>query len=305
VNAPFDFGGAPLMGCAPVRFLYVDEAGTSAREPMTVVAGVLLHADRHWLPARSYVSSLLDSYVPSHLRNGFVFHAKKVWNGGRDIPGWEITSRLRLIKAMAKVPRVLGMHLCVGKVRRDTAVPDFVGKIRKEQFQHAEAFVRCVAQADICMERFAEPQEVAIVVAEDVPEMRRLLRSVVDVTRVHGLPVAPGGISLASTEGVQASLHDALDIRLHRVVDSVHFEPKTGAVLLQIADACAFSFRRCFAGEKYGDELVRSMLPMGVRLLPKDAWQQEAISFAHFHFTGSPTAPGPFSWSASAQDSIV
>jgi hypothetical protein len=46
-------------------------------------------------------------------------------------------------------------------------------------------------------------------------------------------------------------------------------EEKRSAPLLQIADACAFAFRRYFAEERYGDELVSAMLP---RRVCRDDW---------------------------------
>ena len=47
-------------------YIYLDEAGTSAPEPITVVVGVLIHADRHWRGAANFPKSINDEFVPSN-----------------------------------------------------------------------------------------------------------------------------------------------------------------------------------------------------------------------------------------------
>lgn len=51
-------------------YIYVDEAGTSKHEPVTVVAAVLIDADKHWAKASKEVNSLADLYVPAKLGTG-------------------------------------------------------------------------------------------------------------------------------------------------------------------------------------------------------------------------------------------
>ncbi|GEM_PF-4149362 len=50
------------------------------------------------------------------------------------------------------------------------------------------------------------------------------------------------------------------DIRITRIRNSVHFVDKAEDPLVQVADACAYGFRRFFAKEKFGVEFVRSIL---------------------------------------------
>lgn len=38
-----------------MRFIYMDEAGTSAHEPVTVVVGVIIHADTQWVSAADLI----------------------------------------------------------------------------------------------------------------------------------------------------------------------------------------------------------------------------------------------------------
>lgn len=50
----------PLDGTALVRFIYTDEAGTSANEPVTVVVALVVDADTQWMPAFQRISALLE-----------------------------------------------------------------------------------------------------------------------------------------------------------------------------------------------------------------------------------------------------
>jgi hypothetical protein len=59
------------------------------------------------------------------------------------------------------------------------------------------------------------------------------------------------------TSGIVTQTHPG---PIDRIIDTVHFVSKGDAPLLQIADACAFCFRRYFAEQEYGGEWVEAML---------------------------------------------
>ena len=50
------------------------------------------------------------------------------------------------------------------------------------------------------------------------------------------------------------------DMRVTRIRNSVHFVEKGEDPLVQVADACAYGFRRYFAKEKFGLEFVQAIL---------------------------------------------
>jgi hypothetical protein len=263
----------------PMRYLYVDEAGTSAKEPVTVVVGILVHADSHWLSAATRIRQLFDSYVPENRRRGFIFHAKEVLGGGRDLTDWDFAARIKLVKAMVKIPRQLGMVICLGMVRRDAGAPDLRGKLRPEKFQHLFAFQHCVANADQYLRTYANPSEVASIVAEDVHDMRRFLRAGIDMLRERPNTL-PAGAFMPTSENIEFGTSPLpFQWKITKIVDNIHFEVKTSAPLLQIADACAFSFRRRFADQRYGEELVRAMIknPLG-----GDEWKAPASGAAFY-----------------------
>jgi hypothetical protein len=68
-----------------VRLIYTDEAGTSAKEPVCVVASVIVHGDQQWRPLENEVQRIVKERVPSNLKEKFIFHATEVFSGGKKI----------------------------------------------------------------------------------------------------------------------------------------------------------------------------------------------------------------------------
>lgn len=248
-------------------YIYVDEAGTSAREPVTVVVGVIINADTHWQLAFQELQTILDANVPPQLRPGFIFHAKDIWSSYREHTSWERKQRLELIAAVAAIPRRLQMAVSLGRAKR-TLKGEIEGlKMKPQDFDHLMAFGGCIRRANKYVREWGNAAEVATLVAEDVHDKRRQLRAMLkaempQLNESHFRPTIKEIIS------GQIKVNNAGPI--DRIVDTVHFAAKTEAPLLQIADACAFSFRRYFSEQDYGEDLVKSML--GTSLIRGD-WQ--------------------------------
>jgi hypothetical protein len=140
--------------------------------------------------------------------------------------------------------------------------------LSKEQFHHAIAFELCISRAEQYLRDHASPQEVATVVAEDVPEMRRFLQ--VSVQALHQNPVVLTADMQTPTKAERGAgtAPRERELKSTRIVDCVHFVSKKDAFLLQLADACAFAFRRYFSLQKHGEQFVVSML--GVPLVMED-----------------------------------
>lgn len=258
------FGG-PLEGSALVRYLYVDEAGISAKEPVTVVVGIIVHADKQWRLAESNLKQVLEA-VPEQHRPGFIFHATAVWSDMKLREGWGMDERLSLLHAVMSLPRQLNMPLAVGIVRREAKQPQNLSpKISPIQFQHLMAFYLCVSRADKYVRDYGEPEEVMTVISEDT-DIHRTLRVVVKKT--NPLTLLPDAISPTQAEQASGVIEQDGVFMVVRVIDSVHFVAKEGGLLLQIVDACAFGFRRYFSGQSHGEDFVRSML--GGNLIAED-----------------------------------
>jgi hypothetical protein len=263
-----------------MRLIYVDEAGTAANEPVTVVVGLVVHADDQWRKAERAVAEVLAS-VPEVHRKGFVSHATQIWNDRRYREAWDVSARRDFLLTMMSLPRRLDIPVAMAMVRRNAEDVE-PGKVpmRKEQFQHLIAFGSCIEQADDYIRKYGTENEVATVVAEDVPEMRSWLKKAISGMR------ASGGWTLKPEH--QRPTQSQLDrnelpgnkwVGINRVVDVVHFIGKTEGPLLQVADACAFGFRRYFAELDFGEQCVRAIL--GVDLV-RDDWSGGISQFTFY-----------------------
>jgi hypothetical protein len=244
------FGGELIGDCA-VRYVYVDEAGTSVHEPVTVVVGIIVHADRDWKSAEAEIGKVL-ALVPKALHRDFVFHAKTVWGSKKYREIWSMSDRLSLLHSMMQIPRKLEIPVSLAMVRRDTEILAKMD-LPKEAVHHLVAFYLCLTEADRYIREHAEPNEVATVVAEDVPSMRKTLRKALDYKPI----ILPVGVTSGRCDIITK---DDREFRISRVIDTVHFVEKGKGPLLQIADACAFGFRRYFSNQQFGKEFVRSIL---------------------------------------------
>jgi hypothetical protein len=268
------FGGK-LNGGAPVYYIYVDEAGTSAKEPVTVVVGVIIHADTQWRIAQEHLEKVLDDFVPPDLRQGFIFHAKNIWSGYREHDDtWSKNERSALIEAVASIPLRLGMAISLGRVKRGKLPCNFK-QIKPCEFDHIFAFQACMARANKYVRDWGNATEVATVVAEDVTHMRRFLRAVLKVNPPD-LPITEQYLNPTRDEIASGVMTQTNPGPIDRIIDTVHFVDKKDAPLPQIADACAFSFRRYFAGQDNGEVFVRSML--GSDLVWED-WQGPSSNY--------------------------
>lgn len=111
--------GSPLKGDSLVRFIYLDEAGISAHEPVTVVAGIIVHADTEWRLAEQGMNEVLEA-VPERYRDGFIFHATSIWSDPKLREGWSKDDRLGLLHAMMALPRKLNIPITLGMVSEES-----------------------------------------------------------------------------------------------------------------------------------------------------------------------------------------
>jgi Protein of unknown function (DUF3800) len=245
-----------------VRYIFVDEAGTSALEPVTVVVGIIADADKDVMNAEAMVREIIGAVPPQH-RTGFVFHATQVFNDRRYQADWAMTDRLHLLNQMMSVPRRVGMAITLSVVWRKPGrfvdVAPSVG-LTESQFDHLIAFGNCLAMSDRNIRRKAGPTEVAAVVAEDVPEMRKFLRMVPRIFRDNPLHLPPSMLRTTLRDAEAGYSTQSGELRIARIRNAIHFVEKADDPLVQVADACAYGFRRYFAGEKFGIDFTNSIL---------------------------------------------
>jgi len=272
-----------------MRYIYVDEAGTSENEPVTVVLGIIVHADTQYLDTERKLADVIGT-VPAELRGGFVAHATRVWNDQKLRPVWSMERRIDFLRAMVGIVNDARIPFCVAMTRR-TNRGDPCGVLSRADFHHQWAFGLCIAHADRYVRERAGANEVATVVAEDCPEKRRVLRSA--AKRLTDQPVRIRA-RVATIEGNRETVQQdgGAEYRIERVKDTIHFAAKTDGPFLQIADACAFAWRRFFNSQDLGEELVRAMI--GSRDVPGARVEQWAGMYGSATFAFHPDgANGP------------
>jgi len=251
--------------------IYTDEAGTSANEAVTVVAGFIVE-ERDIKSTIQYVEDLFDGYVPARYRPNFEFHAYKVWGDPDLRDGWDVECRADFIAAMASVPRLCESALTITKVRRDSSVPKDSLFLSRADFQHLMAFNALIMRADKYVRDWGPQDSLAIVVAEDLPGKRELLRRGFKAAKTGSTDLAldERHLRLTAEEKASGRILQTNAGKAERVVDTVHFATRDLAVLLQVADACAFVFRRYLNAQSQGSEWIKATL--GQELVWDD-WQ--------------------------------
>lgn len=245
-----------------MRFIYTDEAGIAANEPVTVVVGLIVNADTQWRPTVDRVFQALEA-VPERLRDGFIFHATEVWSA-KYKADWSMEDRFAFLKKMMGIPRDSGLAIAYGLFYRDGSVTSEANlttlKMTREQYQHAYAFGMCMASADDYISTFAAPNEVAAIVAEDIPEMRRNLKDATTRLRTGTVSIHNSLITQQVVGQQPASKLLTLQMRIRRVVDDIHFAPKESAVILWLADAVAYGLRRYHANQSLGIDFAKAIV---------------------------------------------
>lgn len=236
-----------------MRLIYLDEAGTShpGQEPFLVVAGVVVHGDEQWKLIEDDLTNLVAETIPEPDRDGFVFHALELFNGGRYFTRekwpreirWEILSRLIGIIIKHRIPIVCGFvdrNRYAGKIDEFLA-PERVGDRLKRQIIHGAAYTTCAMRAEKWMQQYAA-NEVAMFIAEDNPQIRRYIKT------LHRL--------LRDPHQAIFQIDDDRVRPLTKTIDTIHFVEKNETSIMQLADVCAFVLRRRLAGKEDANQFL-------------------------------------------------
>lgn len=225
--------------------IYVDEAGTTVTEPVTVVAAIFVDADRQWERLRERLSELCNAEVPAQFRDKFCFHALEVYGDGKKKyrTAWALPDRVRFYEEMLKLPKELRLTVVFGWVRRADGEgwkPKYEAEAR-----HMATFFQCIGSANAQLKR-AFPNELGVVIAENSHDMRKSLKKMFSA-------MADGRSLVNAPDGIKEL------VPVRNIIDTVHFADKADAPLLQLADACAFAIRRFLAGLPDGKRLFNAM----------------------------------------------
>ena len=237
--------GVKVDGNSLVRLVYLDESGISIRETFCVVTGVLIDTDRQWKPVEKYVNGLIKKYVHEKDRREFVFHATELFRGSGKVFGdrskYPLQRSHEALRKLLTIPSRFRLPVVFGVARKKPIPENATSAIRRVEASrnYGNAFSLCVVAAEKYMRQSAKPSELARLVAENNTDARKLAE------RIH--LILQGRVESDLIRLLSKIAPHCLPIT--KIVDSVHFAGKNDAVLLQIADACAFTIR-CFCERK-------------------------------------------------------
>lgn len=222
-----------------MRMVYLDEAGISnpQHEPYVVVAGPLIHADKTWKAVEEHLDAMADRYAPPDKRDEFVFHATDLFSGGKFFPRdkWEREARWKILDELTEIPRKFHLPLSVGWVERAKFAASFPHLDAAGQMVNAQtvAFAICAYGIELYMRKGGDigKGEVASIVMENNDQARKQIKEFQRFSR------NPKNADLLKSAGFGQMV-------LTRIIDTVHFAEKGHSSPLQIADVCAFVFKR-------------------------------------------------------------
>ena len=232
-----------------MRFVYVDESGTSGKAPFLIVAGVVIDMDRQFIRVARHISKLVNKYVAAEDREGFSFHATNLFSGSGKTWGnrakYSLAHRCEALKEFLAIPSKFHLPVIVGFIRRKPSPTGQSTQARQKTTQddHALAFSYCCIGAEKYMRSYARPRELAKITAEDNTQTKDKIKLMHNVLRGRYPSALHFMKRLSADMGVDSEF-----LPLTKIIDAVSFEGKKDAILLQIADACALTIRHFLEG---------------------------------------------------------
>jgi hypothetical protein len=143
---------------------------------------------------------------------------------------------------LAKIIQDLGLPVVAGTYEKDKYGLGILSgdetPLMKKNLVHNAAAFDCLLHTDRWLERYA-PNELAIVIHEDGPTAKRLVKEAVRVMR--------DGAAIRA-HSMTPEVIGEVGLPLKRIIDTVHFAEKADGRPLQLADLCAFMLARGFRG---------------------------------------------------------
>jgi hypothetical protein len=233
------------------HFVYLDEAGISAGEPISVVAGPIVDT-RRALSIQEYMRSTLARLLkPETLPDNFVISAKDLFHGTKcfkDEAMWPTERRFDILHQILAIPRLFNLAAVVGWWRRDVTEEEAFVPRDRVIMAHSRAFV----MAAIPIQRFMVEEtgwdSCATIIAENNNETRSAIRSMQR--------------KLRSRRYVDERLDPQLrpHLPLTKVLEDPLFTDKGWSNLLLMADACAFSLTRWYTGRSGASALLDTLM---------------------------------------------
>ena len=247
--APRAFGGATLRGDDVTKFVHMDEAGISHGEPYCAQVGVIVTADAQWKQVERRIAEVLADLVPYKHSKGYIFHAKEIFHGTDSYYTRERfpdpQMRAAVVRRVASIATEFELPVLIGWLTKAN-FPQALKLSRKRASAHFHdlAFMRCLMMTEYYMRYHTPKDEVAVLYVEKNDAEESLTATLL-------------GLDISGMIGELPSFRNIAAVQ--RIIETPSFVPKTRSSLLQIADACAFSFLRQKRGLSFGDFLMEGI----------------------------------------------
>jgi hypothetical protein len=243
--------GSRLDGDRIVRLVYLDEAGLSkpSEEPFLVVAGIIIDADSKLTAIQRHLERIAVRNIRSESLDGFVFHAKEIFNGGGKVfkreksnfvgpVEWPLARRLELADEIARIPAKFDLPVAIGFIDRETFLTEY-GVAEKYHstpgrtvLEHVIAFTQASVMVEQWMREHAS-DEVCLLISEDNDQARSMIRSAQNFYQDPKKVV---------------TIRDYKEVSLHfpfrKIKEDPLFQPKKRSHPTIIADFCAYVFKK-------------------------------------------------------------
>jgi hypothetical protein len=251
---PFSLSGVPLEGTQVVRLVYIDEAGISNKdqEPFLTVAGIVVQADSKLNAIENHLGRLVERHIPARHRDGFIFHAKEIFNGGGPVfkrvkdefigpREWPLERRLKIADDLAACIQKFDLPIAFGWIERESFAQDYdlppeMSPAEQTIAAHVSAFLNCVMMAEHWMRKNAT-NENCLLIVEDNSQARSTIR---DVYNHHK------DKKLVEILDEQTLRH----FPLRKVKEDPLFQPKKPSNPLNLADFCAYVWKKILMKDK-------------------------------------------------------
>ena len=140
-----------------------------------------------------------------------------------------------------------------------------------------------MAGADKYIRDHAGITEIGTVVAENVPEMRKFLKGAVRVWRDNPTILPPKTLNPTAEEVMLGYVKQEGELRVSRIRPNIHFVEKGDEPVTQMADACAFAFRRFFAEESFGQDFMEAVFGGPQQIHLADYTQISSVDTFRWH----------------------
>ncbi len=226
-----------------MRVTYMDESGSSPKEPILVEAAVMVDGDKQVVPVEEHLESLVEKHIPADKRAGFYFHATDIYGGGNkkcifhDKDEWPDERRRAILDDLVAVPAQFGLPISIGIMQKKKFMQDkdLLGASKHTPQEiavaiHALAIIQCEIGVEMWLRRHTE-REITHIIAENNDEVRLAAKEAHMMLRNKEEMEKAGFVNHACFPFV-------------RIRDGLQFTTKAESRLLQVADVCAWTVRR-------------------------------------------------------------